>query len=529
MSIADNLLTITIFSPLLFAFIVFLLPDDEKMLIRRTATFFSIVTLVLTIILWVMFDRSVPGIQFEQQATWFPAIGASYHVGLDGISLPMVLLTGILTPLGIMASYGIEDRVKVYMTLFLIMETASLGLFASLDMLIFFIFWEFGLVPMYMMIRIWGGKDRVYASFKFFIYTMAGSLGLLLSIQIIGLSMGTFDLIELYDKWVNADPTMSLPLVGLTLGPVKNVAFWAFFIAFAIKVPIWPFHTWLPDAHTQAPTAGSMMLAGVLLKLGAYGFLRLVIPLFPEQAFNAAGLLALLGMLSIVLGGFAAFGQWDFKRLVAYSSINHMGFVVLGIAVYAAVYGQHHGPSTGMIASALEAFGVSSADAAFDATIAGTGAVLQMFNHGLSAAGMFFLVGVIYERAHTRDLKKFGGIWTRLPVFGGILIFVSMCSLGLPGLNGFPGEFAITRSAWGIFPLYVALSMLGLLMTGAYVLKAIGETLHGPLKPEWRTLPKMTVQEHMVIWPLMILMLVIGVWPQWLSAIINDTMTLIFS
>ena len=520
----DNLLTITIFAPLLFALIVFLLPDDEKNLIRRTALFFSLITLVMTIVLWVTFDRSAPGIQFEQQATWFPALGSSYHVGLDGISLPMVLLTGILTPLGILASFGIQDRVKVYMTLFLIMETASLGLFASLDLLIFFIFWEFGLVPMYLMIRIWGGKDRVYASFKFFIYTMGGSLGLLLSIQILGLSMGTFDLIELLDKWVNADSSMRLPLVGLQLGPVKTFAFWAFFLAFAIKVPIWPFHTWLPDAHTQAPTAGSMMLAGVLLKLGAYGFLRLVIPLFPEQAYNAATLLALLGMLSIVLGGFAAYGQWDFKRLVAYSSINHMGFVVLGIAVYAWVYGQQYGLATAGTVDALNDFGFT-----MDATMAATGAVLQMFNHGLSAAAMFFMVGVIYERAHTRDLKKFGGIWSRLPVFGGILIFVSMCSLGLPGLNGFPGEFAITRSAWGIFPIYVALSMIGLLMTGAYVLKGIGETLHGPLKPEWRTLPKMTMQEHLVVWPLMILMLVIGIWPQWLSAIINDTVTLILS
>lgn len=524
MFFVDNLLTITIFAPLLFALIVFLLPDDEKNLIRRTALFFSLVTLAMTITLWVLFDRSMPGIQFEQQAEWFPAIGASFHVGLDGISLPMVLLTGILTPLGILASFGIQERVKVYMTLFLIMETASLGLFSAIDLLIFFIFWEFGLVPMYMMIRIWGGKDRVYASFKFFIYTMAGSLGLLLSIQIMGLSMGTFDLIELLDKWVNADSAMRLPLIGLRLGPVKTFAFWAFFIAFAIKVPVWPFHTWLPDAHTQAPTAGSMMLAGVLLKLGAYGFLRLVIPLFPEQAYNAAALLALLGMLSIVLGGFAAYGQWDFKRLVAYSSINHMGFVVLGIAVFAWVYGQQYGLATDGTHEALNELGYT-----MDATMAATGAVLQMFNHGLSAAAMFFMVGVIYERAHTRDLKKFGGIWSRLPVFGGILVFVSMCSLGLPGLNGFPGEFAITRSAWGIFPVYVALSMIGLLMTGAYVLKGIGETLHGPLKPEWRNLPKMTTQEHLVVWPLMILMLIIGVWPQWLSAIINDTVTLILS
>lgn len=519
----DNLLTITIFAPLAFALIVLMLPNDEKMLIRRVAFVSSLVVLGLTITLWLLYDRSTPGFQFEQQVQWFPAIGASYHIGLDGISLPMVLLAGILTPLGILASFGVEDRVKMFMVLFLIMETASIGLFSALDLIIFFIFWEFGLVPMYFLIRLWGGKDRLYASFKFFIYTMAGSLGLLLCIQIMGLSTGTFDIIELYDVWVNAAPGTTLPVVNLPLDTVKNFAYWAFFIAFAIKVPIWPFHTWLPDAHTQAPTAGSMMLAGVLLKLGAYGFLRLVIPLFPDHATQTATVLAALGMASIVLGGFAAFGQWDFKRLVAYSSINHMGFVVMGIAVFAWVYGQMHGanitPTDYLVENGYRT----------DAIMATNGAVLQMFNHGLSAAGMFFMVGVIYERAHTRDLKRFGGIWSRLPVFGGILIFVSFCSLGLPGLNGFPGEFAITRSAWGIFTGYVALSMIGLLMTGAYVLKGIGETLHGPLKPEWRTLPKMTFQEHCVIWPLMILMLTIGVWPQWVMAVINDTVTLMFS
>ena len=291
----------------------------------------------------------------------------------------------------------------------------------------------------------------------------------------------------------------------------------AFFIAFAIKIPVWPFHTWLPDAHTQAPTAGSMLLAGVLLKLGAYGFIRLVIPLFPDQAANTAGVLALLGTLSIILGGYAAYGQWDFKRLVAYSSINHMGFVVLGIAVMAWVYGRAYGNPDPVTDQYVQ-----------DAILATNGAVLQMVNHGLSAAGMFFLVGVIYERTHTRDLKLYGGIWSVLPVYGGILIFTSMASLGLPGLNGFVGEFMITAGSWNIFHWYVAASMLGLLMTGAYILKGIGETLHGETKREWATLPKMTFAEHCVIWPLMLLMLSLGIWPQWMLAIINDTVTLLF-
>ncbi|MCP4421248.1 MAG: NADH-quinone oxidoreductase subunit M, partial [Chloroflexi bacterium] len=391
-----------------------------------------------------------------------------------GISLPLFFLTVILTPLAILASFSIEEKVRMYMVLFLIMETAMLGLFASLDLMIFFIFWEIGLVPMYFLIKLWGGKDRDYASFKFFIFTMAGSLGLLLSIQVIGLSMGTFDIPTLMDIWVNTT-SGTLAGTGLDVELVKSVAYWAFFIAFAIKVPIWPFHTWLPDAHTQAPTAGSMILAGVLLKLGAYGFIRLVIPLFPQQANQTAVVLAWLGAISIVLGGFAAFGQWDFKRLVAYSSINHMGFVVLGIAVMAWAYGR-----------SFTELGTST-----DAILATSGAVFQMVNHGLSAAGMFFLVGVIYERAHTRDLKKFGGIWTIMPVFGTILIFTSMASLGLPGLNGFVSEFMIVRGSWSIFTVQLAISMLGLLMTGAYILKGIGETLHGPVKPEWAKLPDM--------------------------------------
>ncbi len=511
--IQDNLLNLVIFFPLLAAGLVFLMPGDAKRTIRWLSFILSLVPLALVLVMWFSYDRYDAGLQFVAQANWFPTIGASYHVGIDGITLTLFLLTTILTPLSILASFNIEENPRIFMALFLLMETAMLGLFASLDLLLFFVFWEFGLVPMYFLIKIWGGKDREYASFKFFVYTMAGSLGLLLSVQIIGLSMGTFDIPELMNAWVNLPAGSILPNVNVPVDLVKAVAYWAFVIAFAIKVPIWPFHTWLPDAHTQAPTAGSMILAGVLLKLGAYGFLRLVIPFFPEQANTTAWVLATFGMLSIVLGGYAAFGQWDFKRLVAYSSVNHMGFVVLGLAVFAHSYGR--------------AF-VNPADTV-DAIMATSGAVLQMFNHGLSAAGMFFMVGVIYERAHTRDLKQFGGIWSIMPVFGAILIFTSMASLDLPGLNGFVGEFMIVRGSWNVFTTQVALSMLGLLMTGAYILKGIGQTLHGPIKDEWRGLKDMTFREHAVMWPLMALMLSLGIWPQWLLVFINDTVTKIFS
>ncbi|MBP9501375.1 MAG: NADH-quinone oxidoreductase subunit M [Candidatus Promineofilum sp.] len=512
-AILNNLLILTILFPLVASLILFVMPDDAKLTIRRLAFIFSLIPLALVLIMWFNYDRVHPGIQYETIIPWFPAIGSSFHIGVDGISLSMLLLTVILTPAAILVSFEIEDNVRTLMFLFLLMEASMLGLFASLDLIIFFIFWEFGLVPMYFLIKLWGGKDREYASFKFIIYTMAGSLGLLLSIQVIGISTGTFDIVELMTTWVNLPAGGMLPRLGISVDLAKGIAFWAFLIAFAIKIPIWPFHTWLPDAHTQAPTGGSMLLAGVLLKLGAYGFIRLVIPLFPAQAMATAGILATLGMLSIVLGAYAAFGQWDFKRLVAYSSVNHMGFVVLGLAVMAYAYGRQ-GNSAGLN---------------YDAIIATNGAVLQMFNHGLSSAGMFFLVGVIYGRTHTRDLKQYGGIWTVMPIYGAILIFTSFASLGLPGLNGFVSEYLVVRGAWNVFTVQLALSMIGLLMTGAYILKAIGEVLHGPMKPQWAGLTEMTFREHLVIWPLMALMLALGVWPQLILAVINDTITKLFS
>jgi len=276
-------------------------------------------------------------------------------------------------------------------------------------------------------------------------------------------------------------------------------------------VPVWPFHTWLPDAHTEAPTAGSMILAGVLLKLGAYGFLRLVLPLYPAEAARFSGVLAVLALLAIVAGALASFGQTDFKRLVAYSSINHMGFVVLGIAVAAYMRGAQF-PDPG------------------DAIMAANGAVLQMFNHGLSAAGMFLLVGVIYDRTHTRDLRELGGLFPLAPIYGGILIFTSMASLGLPGLNGFVSEFMVVRGAWPVFTLITAVAMLGLLMTGAYILKGIGRVLHGPLNAKWvgHSL-EISPREVIAIAPLMALMLALGVWPSWLVHVINETITRLLS
>jgi len=513
------LLSLILFTPAVAALLILLLPKDNKRLTRWVALVASLIPFALALVVWFSFDGAPVefGFRFREQYTWYAAINATFHVGVDGLSLTMVLLTTLLTPIAILASFNIEENVKAYMALFLLLETGMLGVFLALDLLLFFVFWEIGLVPMYFLINRWGSekgerelwkgikiKARTYASFKFMIYTMAGSLGLLLAIQMLGVVSGTFDIPTLFERWTGLEGT----LFGLPVNTVKTVAFWAFVVAFAIKVPVWPFHTWLPDAHTEAPTAGSMILAGVLLKLGAYGFLRLVLPLYPDQARAGAGVLAFLATMAIIFGAFSAYGQKDFKRLVAYSSVNHMGFVVLGIA--AAAY----------------AVGTTNAESA---TIALNGAVLQMFNHGLSSAGMFFLVGVIYERTHTRDLEEMGGLFPLVPVYGGILIFTSMASLGLPGLNGFVSEFLVVRGAWPIFTVYTALSMLGLLFTGAYVLKGIAKTLQGPLNERWRgELAEINRREVIVMAPLMALMLWLGVWPAWLLGVINRAMLALF-
>ena len=504
--IDTHLLSLILFLPLFAAIMMLFLPANENKLLRWFAFVSSLIPFVLSLIVWFRFQPSQPGFQFEESYIWYEAIGSSLHLGVDGLSITMVLLTTLLTPLAILASFNISDRVKAYMMLFLFLETGMLGVFMALDLLIFFVFWEVGLVPMYFLINQWGSENRNYASLKFMIYTMGGSLGLLLAIQLLGVLFGTYDLITLYQQWTSLDANSTL--LGMSVPTVKTIAFWAFTIAFAIKVPVWPFHTWLPDAHTEAPTAGSMILAGVLLKLGAYGFLRLILPLYPVEAQVFAGALALLATAAIVFGAFGSFAQTDFKRLVAYSSVNHMGFVVLAIA----------------------AAGLASGTA--DATIALNGAILQMFNHGLSAAGMFFLVGVIYERTHTRNLDEFGGLFPLVPVYGGILIFTSMASLGLPGLNGFISEFFVVRGTWPILTGYTVISMLGLLFTGAYILKGIRKVLHGPLNEHWahgeHKLTEINTREILVMAPLMVLILWIGIYPAWILDVINKAVMMFF-
>lgn len=540
-------LSFLVFAPAIAALIVLVLPQERKVYARYAALGFSLIIAIASISTFFAYQRELPGFQMELFVPWFEVIGSSWHLGIDGISASMILLTGILTPLAVLISFEIEERVSMHMALILFFQTGLFGVFVAQDLLIFFLFYELSLVPMYFLIDQWGGPNRKYAATKFFIYSLGGSLGMLLAIQLVGWAVSTvpadvvaelqannpelagyvvgsptFDIQAINALWPALTTQVGGMFLGIDIGTVKALAFIGFFVAFCIKVPVYPFHTWLPDAHSEAPTAGSMLLAGVMLKLGAYGFLRLVVPFFPdvwvaETSFlgftvTAAGIFAFLAMLGIVLGAFAAFGQTDIKRLVAYSSVNHMGFVAMGIAVTAVAYGEMYmNGTTAHMQSAI---------------IATNGAVMQMFNHGLSSAGMFLLAGAIYHKTHTRDMTQYGGLWVKAPIYGGIFIFTSMASLGLPGLNGFVGEFLVVRGSWPVFTSLTLISMLGLLFTGSYILKGIRAVLHGPFNMKWKdTELEIEVREVIAIAPLMALMLFTGLMPNWILPVINDSVT----
>jgi len=489
------ILTVITFTPVIGALILLLIPKEKVDAIRRFSIFVSLIPLVLSIYLWFAYNQTAGGMQFTEKHIWIPAINVWYHVGVDGISVPMVFLTALLTTLSLYYSaHTIQERVKEYYFLFLLLETGMFGVFVALDFVLFYVFWEVGLVPMYLLIGIWGGKNREYAAIKFFLYTLAGSVFMLLAILGIYFTTGSFNILEAAKLHPFAD--------NFTLA---SLAFWAFFVAFAIKVPSFPFHTWLPDAHTEAPTAGSVILAGILLKLGCYGFLRIVLPIFPEPFRVYAPIAAVLGLISIVYGAFVCMAQWDLKRLIAYSSVAHMGFVMLGIAAAAA--------------------SLNFNDPAFEqsATIALNGATMQMFNHGIITGGLFFLVGVIYERAHTRDLKVFGGLGAKLPYYYGVMAVTGFASLGLPGLAGFWGEFLVFRGAFHIIPYIAAFGVIGVVATAAYILwKIIQFMFLGPFdEARWGKLTDMEAFEKVTMWPLLLFMVGFGFYPAPILDIIN--------
>ncbi len=460
------LLSSIIWLPTVGAILMLFFQSERSVkIVALTTTIISFLVSLLLLAGWVN-DSSM---QFQENLAWIPQLDINYHLGVDGISLFLVLLTTLFGPIVVLFSWNnVKDNLKAYLFLLLTQQTGMLGVFLSLDLVLFFIFWEFTLIPMYFLIGRWGGKNRVYAAVKFFLYTMAGSALMLVVILLLYWKQGSFDWMVLQQAPMDVR--------------FQTWAFVAFALAFAIKIPLFPFHTWLPDAHVQAPTAGSVILAGVLLKMGTYGFLRFNLPLFPDATHLYTPLLAVLAIIGILYGALVALVQKDVKSLVAYSSIAHLGFVMLGIV-------------------SLTAQGVS-------------GAVLQGVNHGLSTGALFLMIGMVYDRRHTRLLSEYGGLWKKAPVWSALFIIVVLASVGLPGLNGFVGEFAILVGAFQANPWWAVFATLGVIFAAWYLLTAVRGMVQGPLDEEKNgNLTDLTKREILLLAPLVILFFVIGLFP----------------
>ena len=486
----NHLLTYLVFLPLLGSLIIIFIKKDNEALIRWFGLFVSIGAFIISLVGYFQFDRAESGFQFIDKVTWIKSLNVSYFVGVDGISLLLVLLTTFITPLTLLSSWkSINKKVKEFTFFMLILEVGIIGVFVSLDMFLFYVFWEAMLIPMYFIIGIWGHQRRVYAAVKFFLFTMFGSLLMLVAIIWLGVNAisltGSFttNLLDLYK-------------VGPTIPQtIQTFLFFAFFLSFAIKVPIFPLHTWLPDAHVEAPAAGSVILAGVLLKLGTYGLLRFCLPLFPQSAQKFAPFIAVLAVIGIIYGALVSMVQKDMKKLVAYSSVSHLGFVVLGI---------------------------------FALTIESVqGSVIQMVNHGLSTGALFLLVGMIYDRTHTREISDYGGIAKIIPVYSAALMIASLSSIGLPGLNNFIGEFLIlvgsfkspTLGSWW----FTAFAATGVILAAVYLLwmyqrVVFGEVQHSNLN----SMTDLSLREKIVLVPMFIFIVWIGVYP---STFLNLTNT----
>ncbi|HEY3413717.1 MAG TPA: NADH-quinone oxidoreductase subunit M [Armatimonadota bacterium] len=485
-------LSLITFTPLLGAVIIMALPRENKMLIRRVALAFALISLGCVVGALMAFNTRASGVmQLTEVHEWVPGLKAFYKMGIDGLSLPLVVLTGVLMPLCIIYSYRIEERVKEYMALFLLLAVGMYGTFLALDFFLFYVFWEIGLVPMYFIIGIWGGKNKAYASIKFFLYTLAGSVLMLLTIISLRLQCGTFDILELSKLHPYAKSGTEL------------LAWFGLFIAFAIKVPMFPFHTWLPDAHTEAPTAGSVILAGVLLKLGGYGIIRIVMPMLPNACHTMAWWVFLMGVIGVVYGAFCAMAQTDFKRLIAYTSVNHMGYMMMGIgAAMAAI------PAKYAVGSAEYNALVAAKNLALQ------GALWQMITHGVVTGALFFLVGVVYDRmTHTRDLSAYGGLGEVVPQYSFYFTVCAFASLGLPSLAGFVSELMCFVGSFRVFPGLTSFAVIGLIVTAALFLRTVEKLLLGPLNPKWKDIKDMEAREHWSLGPLLAATIVLGVYP----------------
>src|SRR6266705_2413204 len=472
-----HLLSVVLFTPLAGSILLLFVPREWDNAHRVIGNVFGILGFLVSLPLVRHFDIHLGGYQFQENLDWIPTIGARYHLGIDGISFLLVMLTTLLGAISILSSWSsIQLRKKEYYILFLLLQTGMIGVFVSLDFFLFYVFWEVMLVPMYFLIGVWGSENRLYAAIKFFLYTLAGSVLMLLGILAIYFQAGlkSFDV-----------PTL-LTAAQHFADPLKVWLFWGFFFAFAIKVPMFPFHTWLPDAHTEAPTAGSVILAGVLLKMGTYGFIRFSLPLLPADAAMRARIIHIvivLSLIGIIYGALVCLMQKDMKRLIAYSSVSHLGFCTLGIF-------------------ALTPNGLA-------------GSVLQQINHGISTGALFLIVGVLYERRHTRLISEFGGLATPMPNFAAVYLIISLSSLGMPLLNGFIGEFTILQGAFQVSKAWAAWGTLGVILGAAYLLWLYQRVMFGPVTQfANEDLPDLNLREYATLVPLVILAFWIGIYPK---------------
>jgi NADH-quinone oxidoreductase subunit M len=498
------------FLPLAGGIIVIGLGADRKKLARALGLTFSFLALVLAVILWKNFDPASGVLQKEEGPyKWIPALGVYYHVGVDGLGLLMVLLSAVIVPMAMLASWRINERVPLYFALVLFLQAGLFGAFTALNFFHWFIFWELSLVPAFFLIKLWGGPLRSSASTQFFIYPMVGSVAMLLAFLAIALSTGKFDFTDLAELGRNG--SLKFALAGklgwynLTTNRLALVIFAGAFLGFAVKVPLIPFHTWLPSAYAEASTGTTMLLTGVMSKMGVYGFLRILLPIFPQEMQWVLTGLLWLAVATIIFSAGAAFAQRDLKRMLAYSSINHLGYCLLGI--FAVL-------SSSTMAAAPQV----------EKAAALNGVMLQMFNHGLTAATLFWFVGFLEERGQgLRGLEDFGGLRKVAPVFCGLMGIALFSSLGLPGLNGFIGEFLIFKGAFPLTTWATSFAVIGLLITAVFVLTALQKVFNGPLNEKWSNLPDLSFSERLVVLPGLALMLVLGVYPQAVLGVINST------
>jgi NADH-quinone oxidoreductase subunit M len=474
----DHLLSIILFTPLVGMFILLFIPKEQTTAIKVWANLVLFVGLLVSLPLWWRYDRGNADYQFMERAAWIPSIGAQFIIGIDGISLLLILLTTLVGFISVFSSWNaIENRIKEYYAFFLLLQAGMLGVFMSLDFFLFYVFWEVMLVPMYFIIGVWGGPRKLYAAIKFFLYTLFGSVLMLLGILTLyyqhysQFGTYTFEIAELMK--MNIPVTMQLWV------------FWAFFLGFAIKVPMFPFHTWLPDAHVEAPTAGSVILAGVLLKMGTYGFVRFSLPLLPDASRDSrtVWIIAFLSIVGIIYGALVSLMQKDWKKLVAYSSVSHLGFCTLGII-------------------ALNPNGL-------------TGSVIQQINHGLSTGLLFLIVGIVYERRHTREISEYGGLSNVMPKYAIVFAISMLASAGMPLLNGFIGEFAILQGAYEVSKTWAAFAVSGIVLGAAYLLWLFQRTMFGPItNPKNEHLKDLSLREMLVVLPLLICCFWIGIYPK---------------